>query len=328
MGRAVSFPGVTTHLADRSVQQFVNSRTNKAIRFQVETVNYNGMELDIISIAAHQTRPIFLKKDFGRLKKDVVYVRRGSSTAEAGPEEIAEMGRADAMATAVSVPSIALEFANPQKRERWGTTATMVCTHLIDPPKPASETPKQKSAVELALDKAVYSWQRLPPLSATFQEMYPTREEWMEYMKENALFAGVSYWAQNIGISNASNVRVEIRIAKKDGVIIESGYKRPRKPRGRLDIRADFREPPTIWVQDEGNDHIMLLELGTLQPKAEFWVEGDFIVTASSNCEIPVRVRIFADDLPNPLESVLTLKVKVESRVYTTEDMIAATKNS
>ena len=45
------------------------------------------MEIGVIKIPV-QERPVFLTKDFGRLKKDVVYVRRGSSTTEAPLDEI------------------------------------------------------------------------------------------------------------------------------------------------------------------------------------------------------------------------------------------------
>lgn len=39
-----------------------------------------------------QDRPVFLTRDYGKLKKNVVHVRRGSSTGEADPDEIARMG--------------------------------------------------------------------------------------------------------------------------------------------------------------------------------------------------------------------------------------------
>ncbi len=82
------------HLADHSLQQFVNSLTNRPVRFRYEAVGFEGKQLGIIHIE-QQPRPIYLKRDYGKLKKNDVYVRRGSSTDPAKPatnDEIAQMG--------------------------------------------------------------------------------------------------------------------------------------------------------------------------------------------------------------------------------------------
>ena len=56
---------------------------------------YQRVNLTVITINKVQKRPIFLSKNFGSLKSNVVYIRRGSSTGEATPDEIADMGRAE-----------------------------------------------------------------------------------------------------------------------------------------------------------------------------------------------------------------------------------------
>jgi hypothetical protein len=50
----------------------------------------DGVEIGIIWIPL-RFPPFFLRKDFGRPNKDVVYVRHGSSTAIADPDEIVRM---------------------------------------------------------------------------------------------------------------------------------------------------------------------------------------------------------------------------------------------
>jgi hypothetical protein len=87
--------GVGQHLADNDLQQFVNAKTNKPVVFSYEAFQFEGQQVGIISIP-QQERPVFLTKDFGKLKKQVVYVRQGSSTAPATPDEIARMGAAAA----------------------------------------------------------------------------------------------------------------------------------------------------------------------------------------------------------------------------------------
>ena len=48
------------------------------------------VQLGVILIPL-QERPIVLQKDFGRLNKNAVYIRRGSSTAVADPDEVSKL---------------------------------------------------------------------------------------------------------------------------------------------------------------------------------------------------------------------------------------------
>jgi hypothetical protein len=83
--------GTTIHLDDASVQQFVNSKTNRPVTFSYQIFPFEGVQVGLLHIPL-QDRPIYLKKDFGRLKQHQVYLRRGSSTAVAEPDEVAKMG--------------------------------------------------------------------------------------------------------------------------------------------------------------------------------------------------------------------------------------------
>jgi hypothetical protein len=117
--RAEGISGVTTHLADHELQEFVNKKTNRPIVFSVEALTFDGHELDVIRIACSQARPIFLKKNFGKIAKDAVYMRRGSSTAIAGADEIADMGRS----SVISLPRFEM-FASSKREDRDTTGLT------------------------------------------------------------------------------------------------------------------------------------------------------------------------------------------------------------
>jgi len=105
--------GLRHHLEDASLQQFVNSKTQKPVTLRYESIEINGLSFGVISIPL-QERPVYLKKPFGKLKEHAVYVRRGSSTDVAEPDEIARMGalRAPAISPAFSVT------AHPEIRHR------------------------------------------------------------------------------------------------------------------------------------------------------------------------------------------------------------------
>jgi hypothetical protein len=85
--------GVTLHPDDASLQQFVNSKTQRPVTFSYETCTFETKSLGVIRIPP-QAGPLHIEKDFGRLKRNVVYIRRGSSTDVATPDEIAGMGSA------------------------------------------------------------------------------------------------------------------------------------------------------------------------------------------------------------------------------------------
>lgn len=82
---------IPNHLDDHQLQQFVNSRTQRLVEFSYEVFEYQGKNVGIIQIRVQQ-RPLFLKKSFGKLFAQAVYVRHGSSTAIADPDEISLMG--------------------------------------------------------------------------------------------------------------------------------------------------------------------------------------------------------------------------------------------
>jgi hypothetical protein len=84
--------GVTDHLDDHSLQQFVTHLTNRPPHFSYEAFTFEGKQVGIIKIDDRQARPFYLRADYGKLKKKVVYVRRGSSTCEADLDEVARMG--------------------------------------------------------------------------------------------------------------------------------------------------------------------------------------------------------------------------------------------
>ncbi len=110
-GRAGQIVGADPPLKDNNVQELVNAKTNRPVSFLVEVVQHEGVSLTLIQIKQAQSRRIFLTKDFGKLRKNVVYIRQGSSTSEMTPDEVCELGREE-IKTVVEKqrPDICLEF--------------------------------------------------------------------------------------------------------------------------------------------------------------------------------------------------------------------------
>ena len=106
--------GVETHLDDAKLQQFVNSKTQPPVDFAYFPFRTEGFEVGIIEIPV-QERPIYLKKMFGKLGENIVYIRRGSSTMTAAPDEIAQMGIESARPGSSVTPQIVSESVDPNE---------------------------------------------------------------------------------------------------------------------------------------------------------------------------------------------------------------------
>ena len=94
-GRSV-VRGVAQHLNDNDIQQFVNSKTNRPAQFSYEAFSFESKQVGVITIPK-QKRPFLLNNDYGKLKKQTVYARQGSSTNPASLDEATRMASADAI---------------------------------------------------------------------------------------------------------------------------------------------------------------------------------------------------------------------------------------
>jgi hypothetical protein len=101
--------GIEEHLDDASIQQFINSKVEPPVEFRYEELTYREKHIGVISIPK-QSRPFYVKKTYGKVHSNVVYVRRGSSTAEAEPPEIVRMTSTDA--GALRAPAVELTLVD------------------------------------------------------------------------------------------------------------------------------------------------------------------------------------------------------------------------
>jgi len=83
--------GIEEDIDDASLQEFINKKLNRPIEFEYKSIKLEGKNIAYIKIPI-QNRPFYTKKDYGIIKKNMVYLRRGSSTDIADPDEIFKMG--------------------------------------------------------------------------------------------------------------------------------------------------------------------------------------------------------------------------------------------
>ena len=101
--------GIDPQLKDNDLQQFVNTKPlNKPIIFQHEILTVDGSKIGLLHIPAQQG-PFFLRADYGKLRKNIVYCRQGSATAERTPDELLQIGREEV--SSQKLPKLELSFA-------------------------------------------------------------------------------------------------------------------------------------------------------------------------------------------------------------------------
>lgn len=157
--------GITKHLDDAAMHQFVNSKTQKPITFSYEVLRADGKEFGVIRIPV-QERPFYLKADYGRLEAQVVYIRRGSSTGTAPPDEISEMGK-KLVATASFEIRTAIKLFMPQAPEgEFWLSASLFNGGKATAYDTAVSFEHQPNPGSIRFEATVWSWQRGAP-SAT-----------------------------------------------------------------------------------------------------------------------------------------------------------------
>lgn len=83
--------GISYHHDGSELEQIVNSVIDEPIHFEYQALTYKGKECALLHIPKSKAKPHWPKKNFGKLKKHVIYTRRSSGNREASIQEIREM---------------------------------------------------------------------------------------------------------------------------------------------------------------------------------------------------------------------------------------------
>jgi hypothetical protein len=113
-GGEKSVVGIAEFLDDAQLQQFVNSKTQKPLSFSYQNLKFKGADIAVIHIPV-QERPFYINKDYGKLNKNTVYIRRGSATAQATPDEIATMRLSSYIESNATAPKLSVSFLLPTR---------------------------------------------------------------------------------------------------------------------------------------------------------------------------------------------------------------------
>ena len=293
--------GVSDHPDDADLQQLVNGKTNVPVSFAYVPLIIDGLDVGALRIAQEQQRPVFLRKKFGAVDANVVYLRRGSSTAIANPDEIARMG--EARAALLQEPGISIELGDPETRTSFGTKTTV--TSQV-PAEPQSRLGKLGQLTSM-------------PDRKTAQEAWlrPDPEKMQAYRKECALLARMGFLLCNTGSVLVEDLRVVVEVPKLDGLrVLDELPERPRSPyeAGSFVVSrfALQSEHVATQVDDAGTHWKVVARIGKIQPNASEWSKP-FWIGSPLPQNLNLVARVYADNLSRQIAVPLQVEIQISS---------------
>lgn len=311
------------HLADHSLQQFVNNLTNHPIRFHYEAFGFRGKQIGIIRIE-QQTGPRYLKMAYAGLKKGEVYVRRGSSTdptKPAGPDEIALMGHASGPQSA----ELVVEFAEVDRDTSLGARIAWDCEFCEMPP--AASIPDLRNTPRSVSGIGINVLAFIDPFNHANKDYY---RELAEFEFARRLFRPVRLCVRNIGQVAAASVRAELIVPISVNATLLQELDMPDPPRSHRNLYrvsiptfpSAFRHAPGDLSINKNDDRFLIeIDCGDLQPGRQ--VRSDvFFIGKGTGGEIPLSGRLFSDNLPMPKDISLTINIEVSRTRLSVDELI------
>lgn len=310
--------GIAAHIDDAKLQQFVNSKTNRPVEFSYTPMTFRGMQIGVIHIPV-QERPTFLTRDYGHLRRNTVYLRRGSSTDEARPDEIARMGQAlseNLKPRPFLVPRIATG-------SDWSTlveVANFESMRLIHPeinslPDYSPHVPTGPFGEPLHLS-----------IGHTNQSFYRERAE---YLRFYAKLRPIRLALRNEGTALASGTKLVAELADPAHAIeFVLGSDQPNVPRREWShlynikpISMNNLSSPDIEVIKTKAGWTIVSYFGKVQAKDTAVTSEQLFVGVTQSGRIEFPITVYADELSNPVSSLLSLNFSLSEREFSYDEL-------
>lgn len=308
--------GEDDHPGEHNLQQFTNAKTNRPIEFSYRVHRYEDKRIGVFRIPRQQ-RPFYVEKDFGRLEARVVYVRRGSATDKADPDEVARMGAED-LGGSGPPPTLELEWADLEARERLGRNATLeqVCLHPKIDPELFEPRRHSRGLFNFSHD------------ALRFDENPNYHEQLVDYVFIDTWLSPLGFSLKHVRGPAAENVELVAEIERSDAVTILDPSDGPVKPsRSQTATIAGSISPigqsweHDVKVEEHPGHWTVTVPFNDVAPQRRKWSSRSLYVGATDSTTVAFTGRLFADNLPEPLEVELELVIDVEKREMEPEDL-------
>ncbi len=302
--------GVQNHLDDADLHQFINSKTQRPVEFSYFSFAYKGSDIGVIEIPV-QDRFLYLTQDYGKLHENVVYIRDGSSTRTATPDEVIEM-------STPKPPMLDLGWADLSNE---GSVHSPYIVHslVLDPP----------------LDEETF--QPAPPSSQNWRSTefasFLTSRPNPEYSKELILYTFCKALFKPLGLSvhnksgvTGKRIRFEGSIEKRDGFAVVDDL--PKFPKKHLDFVAPVDlsslahiSEETMGLSDDEECWNIYVEFGDIRPDEQILTYDTLWFGSRESQDVRLEGRLLGDNLPEPIKCELDLRFEIECKPMSIGDV-------
>ncbi|MDD5772767.1 MAG: ATP-binding protein [bacterium] len=303
--------GISKHLDDANLQQFVNTKTQKPITFSYRNIEIDNKIIGVIHIPIQQ-RPVYLKKEFGNLLKEIVYIRRGTSTDTVKPDEISIMG-SNSELNHLDAPEIEIHLTDRINRKLLADTITLKSLVLKTP---------------LSIDIPDYKEDRtnIRPNYFLLHTNYNYYRELSEYTKIYNTVSTVQFAIKNNGTVVAKEVKLEIKIEDPENkLVLLDSHNFPKRPKSSYDpLSAIYNKPRKHDISVKKISNYWLIEgtINKVQPKGNEWFQSNLFIGAIESLSLQLSCNLFADNLPNPIIKTLNIQISAEHRTVDLEEIL------
>lgn len=289
--------GILESIDDASMQQFVHAKIFPKITFHYEEHLYEGMKIGIIKIPK-QKRTFYLLNDFGKLKKNVVYVRRGSCTDEAGPPEIASMTHTDAGRGDMRVELSVLALDNNELPDTFARRYFQFIEELPD----FKGYRQPSSRFEIVV----------PEIGQ--HENVDFFREYAEFVRTDEALIVMQFMLHNRSSTQLSNAKLEVTVDPLDGQKVKmlNAEDVPKKPKSHYSLFTDrlpalpeilAKQSIKFHIDNGGDKPIVHIRFGSLLPGEQGRSDSKLALALSGPGKLRLQFRILASELAEPKES-------------------------
>lgn len=311
--------GISGDLDDAQLQQFIQSKINKPIHFSYLTTELEGKKLALITIPV-QSRPVFLKKDFSSLKANTVYVRRGSSTSIALPDEIASMGSSD-NGEDKKLPKLEAFIVSGEHDE--------IQLDSIDQSVILAKVPEKDEFPKYGEPDYPPQFRHLAMTSSLLggknKHYY---SEFSEYFRQIHSFFALKIGVKNDGNLVARDVRAVVDFqGLPEGSVVFHERQIPNCPKTETNFPYlhNLNKAPAIYdlnIKTIPDGYRANFDFGKLQSKDSLVCSEHLCLKILHSCQISASVTIYSDDLGIPEKLNLMINVNTEERIYSVNEIM------
>jgi hypothetical protein len=298
------------HIDDAQLQQFVNSKVEPALNFSYEERKFENKVVGVISIPTQQ-RPFSIGTQYGKVRSNVVYVRRGSATVEASLAE-------------------AISMRSPASRPSDGQISIEILNHKNEP-QSLTQNLRFLTFEELPDYFAPYSGRGI---TAIMSNDISTNSG---YYRDLAKYAALALGSIQLKIKIRNQSNYSLRDFKLELHVVTPDVKykfveqnrfpdRPSKQRDYAKAlrRQELANPRTFHVENWGKHQVCYARADSVLPGENFLSEP-VLLRLQVGGEVSMEVRILAEQLPEPLVRTYTFTVTGPQEVHHKDSLLQFT---